>query len=406
MKYYYLQLKKTFRVLPFLLVISSVMLSVMLAVFVHMADANRAESNARFKIGVVGDTGGSFFRFGFEMVKTVDPSRFTVEPILMDEETAKKELLSAEIKAYFVIPKGFMAAVDYGEIIPIRYYSTPSAVDVSTIIKDEITKIVETVLKESQKGVFGLGDMLDENGYEDIAVDEMDALNIEYLDLIVNRNGIVKTEIAEITSGLGLIEYLAIGISVTLLFIMVIPIACTYAGRDGSFCAVMKSKGQSTFRQVLAENSALFCVLFCGVAILSVMLVAANAAFDIMSHINLRADALLIPFGIIPALIAVSAFSYFIFELFGSVISAVTGYFFITLGTCYISGCMYPLYAMPSALRNIAAFTPPGAARMLISAFASEKSPALPLLAVMLYSVLFFFLSVLVRRRRIMRGGN
>ena len=150
----------------------------------------------------------------------------------------------------------------------------------------------------------------------------------------------------------------------------------------------------------------MFCVLFCGVAILSVMLVAANAAFDIMSHINLRADALLIPFGIIPALIAVSAFSYFIFELFGSVISAVTGYFFITLGTCYISGCMYPLYAMPSALRNIAAFTPPGAARMLISAFASEKSPALPLLAVMLYSVLFFFLSVLVRRRRIMRGGN
>ena len=406
MKYYWLQLKKTFRVLPFLLVIASLLLAVLLTVFVSMADMERAENENRFKIGVVGDTGGSFFQFGFEMIKTVDPSRFTIEPILMDEKTAEKKLLNSEIKAYFVIPKGFMHAANYGKIIPIRYYSTPSAVDVSTIIKDEITKIVETVLTESQKGVFGLGELLDQNGYEDISGDEMDALNIEYIDLIVGRKDMVKDEVAGITSGLGLVEYLAIGITVFLLFIFIIPLVCTYAGRDGSFCAVLKSKGKSALNQVFAENAALFCALVSGVLVLAGLFVAANAALNITAHADLKIGAAAIPFGVIPVLILVSTFAFFIFELFGGIISAVTGYFFITTGICHISGCMYPLYAMPSVLRNIAGYTPMGAARMLMFAFAMEESPLLPLLTVTLYAGLFFFLGVLVRSRKLKRGGN
>ncbi|MBR5923093.1 MAG: ABC transporter permease [Clostridia bacterium] len=405
MKYYKLHLKKTFRVLPVLLTVAAVLLSVLLVIFVKTRDMSREENENRFTIGVVGDTGGSFFQFGFEMIKSVDPSRFTIEPILMDEETAKKKLLTSEIKAYFVIPKGFMRAANYGEIIPIRYYSTPSAVDVSTIIKDEITKIVETVLRESQKGVFGLGYLLDDYGYEDISEEQMDAFNIEYIDLIVSRNDMVKTETAGITSGLGLFEYLAVGISVYLILIMIIPLVCSNAGRDRSFFAVMKSKGVSAFRQVFAENAALFTALIFAVFVLAGLPVAASALFDIAGSGGLKISAAAIVFGVIPVLILASSFAYFMFELFGNIISAVTGYFFITTGMCYISGCIYPLYAMPSALRKIAYFTPTGEARMLISSFLLEESPTVPFLAVMLFSALFFALSVFVRNRCLKRGG-
>ena len=166
MKYFLLQTKKLLRALPVILVVSFLLLSIMLAVLSQFSAFFKSEQESRFKIAVAGKPESRFFSLGMAALKTLDSSRFSIDIEFSSEEKAKKQLLGGEISAYLVIPDNFIKSMRKGKIVPVTYYTTASTIDISGLMRDEITNVISAILKETQKGVFGEERLLIENGYE------------------------------------------------------------------------------------------------------------------------------------------------------------------------------------------------------------------------------------------------
>ncbi|MBR4762549.1 MAG: ABC transporter permease [Clostridia bacterium] len=401
MKYFYLQCKRLLRLLPLVTLISVVLILAFSAVFSKFAGFMDEKQTSRFKIGVVGEAGSNFFNMGLSAVQTLDDSRFSIEMVMFEnDDIAAEKLRNGEVSAYVSVPEGFTRAIEYGRILPIKYCTTESYIDISAIMKNEITQVISTYLKESQRGVFAVSDLLYENGYEDISEKKMNDLSVEYVDFILDRSKMYKTEISGFPFGLSFVQYIALGLTVTFIFVFAIPFACLFAKRDRAFIKILRSSGMGAPSQVFAESSAFVC------AYISVFLSLAAAAFLALSfYPDLNLSPGIDPKGVMPRVLPVAilacVFAFFIFELSDNIISAVTGYFFITFALCYISGCIYPAYALPETLQRIAEFTPTGVARVYLSNGAIGENTLPSFLMLLLYVFVFFALAVLIRRRKL-----
>lgn len=403
MKYFYLQIKKLLKILPFTVIVSTVLLFLAITVFSQFSYALKSEDNARFKIAVVGNTKSRFFNIGIAALKTLDSSRFAVDIELADEETAREELIRGDISAYVVVPKGFVKAAQYGKIIPISYYTTSSTIDVSALMRDEITKVVSVFLKESQKGVFGEEKLLSENGYKDIAIDEINDLNIKYIDFIIDRTKMYKTEITGVSYGLDLINHLFIGYFVIFLCVSVIPVCCLHIRRDNSMLKVIKSSGGGIVYTVFYEFAATLLIFITSLlAVLAILFTLIRLGALTLPDIGINMRQFII--SALPVALTVCAFAFFIFEVSGNIISAVTGFFFASMFLCYITGCMYPLYSLPPLFQKIAAFMPSGAARAYISKSVLGQNAETALFTLLLYSLLFITACVIIRNSKILKG--
>ena len=401
MKYCWLQCKKLVRMLPFTLLMTAVLLGIAFLVFSQASAFLESDQEAKCKIDIVGETNGRIFNVGVTALKALDSSNLSLDIEITDEETAKNDLAEGMISAYVVIPKGFMKAAARGEIIPIPYYTTTSTVDISALLRDEITMAVSAVLKESQKGVFGEENLLDDNGYSMISDRESDELNIKYIDFIVERSKMYQTEITGVSYGLDIVQHLFIGFMIIILCVSVIPVACLHMRRDNSMLKMFRASGKGAAYSIFGEYGAMIFVFLSAVLLLVLGGAAVNCFFDLSGFLDIGIRIQKIIGCLFPIAIMICAFAFLLFEAFGHIISAVTGYFFFSFGLCYISGCIYPLYALPVPLQKLADFTPMGVARAYVSLSVTGGKTFLPLASILLYTVLFLAASVAVRRRRL-----
>ena len=73
--------------------------------------------------------------------------------------------------------------------------------------------------------------------------------------------------------------------------------------------------------------------------------------------------------------------------------------FFLTLGLCFVSGCIYPTHFFPVGIQKLATWLPAGLARSQLAGCFTGKSVAIvPLLG---YTAVFFGVSVYSRSRKI-----
>lgn len=385
--------------LVFLLLIAALLLSASLLVFQQLSEFMKSDQEARFTISVVGNSNSRLFTAGITALKTMDSSRYSMDIQLTDEETAKMQLRTGQISAYAVIPEGFTKAARKGEILPISYYTTTSTVDVSALMRDEMTKVIEAVLKESQKGVFGGEQLLRENGYAQIALPKTNQLNIRYIDFIIGRSRMYKTNITGVSYGLNLMQHLLIGISVLLLCVLVMPLLCLTVRRDNSMLKMLRAAGKGSAKTAFCELSAMTLVFL---AALGLVALAASLLSDRLPETGLDLRAYTV--SLLPVAVMICAFAFAVGELSGSILSAVTGFFFFSMALCYISGCMYPLYALPETLQKLAACTPTGAARAYLSNAAGGRSDFASLAVIIGYIGLFFAISVAVRKHKLSKG--
>ncbi|MBR3289235.1 MAG: ABC transporter permease [Clostridia bacterium] len=404
MKYSLLHAKKLIRMLPFTLALAVVFLLIASIVFSTAADFVKNEQLAKFGIDVVGESDSRFFKTGLLALQTLDASNISIDMKLTDEETAKNDLRTGQVSAYVVIPEGFMQASGRGEIMPIAYYTTASTVDISALMRDEVTVAIATVLKYSQKAIFGEEALLRGNGYASIAVREINELDLVYIDFIMDRDHLYRTEITGISHGLNSIQHLFLGLIVVLLCVAVIPLACLHMRRDNSMLKMLKSAGKGAAVTVCGEYAAMLAVFLSvmGLLVLGGMLI--GRFVDLSGFFDVGIDLTPAVACVFPITVMVCAFAFLLFEMASSLISAVTGFFFVSFGLCYISGCMYPVYALPLTLQHIAGVTPTGIAREYLFSAVTGGKTALPLLGLALYTLLFVAVSILIRRRQLARG--
>lgn len=403
-KYFHLQLKRAFKFLPFVLVVALILFSGLTIIFnALLSTLTGSEKTTRFQMGIAGDIGGTYADFGIAALKNFDSSRFAIDLLTMTEEEAEKAIEKGEVSAYVVIPDGFIEAALHGEIMPIKYVTTSGSLGLISIFKEELTSVISGLVETSQKGVYGVSNMLDSNGYQNISNKYMNTLNIEYIDLVLDRSGLYQVNVTGISDGLPMTTYIFCGITVLFLFLTALPYAPLYIKRDVSLNKMLVRGGTSPAKQV-------FCEYFSYFAIMSVLFTATFAILAFLTHFFGITDNLDIPQGsgmlmyavqILPVVALITALSFMIFEVSGNLVSGMLLHFFTCISLCYISGCIYPLYTFPVIVQKVAVFFPTALARSFLSSCLSGENHLPKLLGMAVYFAVFLGIAILVRTYKI-----
>ena len=402
--YFFLQLKRCMRFLPFVLIISLLLCAGLgiLMNFIFVANGN-SEENKKITIGAVGDTDSSYLSFGLEAIKTFDSSRFSVNIVEMSEEAARRALERGEISAYIIIPEGFVDDMVNGEVGTISYVSSDGAVNIASLFKEEVTHMISDFAVYSQKGIFGLYDLLYES---DIRSDSSyyDKLTLKYFSLILGRTSMINTKNIGVSDSLSFVGYMCCGIVIFLMLLCGICACPLFIRTDMSLPRVLSASRRGAFLQISGEYFGYFCMMLCNFAaiFIAVMLIAEDSLTLIPEFESFsRRELFRLSVKLIPAVLVICALQFFLFEVSSGVVGGVLLQFVSAISLGYISGCFYPSSFFPRTIQTVARFTPPDVARRYMGKLLLAGDASAEMLTLIVMFCLLFFASVLVRLYRI-----
>lgn len=404
-KYFYLQLKRVGKIFPFILAVTVALLIGLSVILYGVLDTfNRREDNKQFAIAVTGDTDNSYMKWGIAAMQALDETRFSIRFVKMDEADAKTALKKGTISAYVVMPEGFVEKAISGEIEPITYITSAGMEGLSTLFKNEITTLVTDMVVYSQKGAYGLDSALDDNGLADISYQHMNQISLEYTDLIFHRNELCRVDELGISDGLSTPEYYICAITILIFVLIGIPFSMVYIKKDYAFHRLLLSRGYSAQLQLSCEYCTHLFAMFLQAAAIMLIIFAANIIPKVIGSDTLSFHGFLLK--IAPIIIMISAFNLFMFELSNNIVSGLLLHFFLAISLCYISGCMYPIYAFPQIIKKIGSCLPTGIARSYLATEFTFDTSLPYLVGIILYTIAFYTLAWLIRYRKttVVRG--
>ena len=406
--YFRLQLKRFFKLMPVVLLLSAFLLATVGLVFVGLfAESESDEQNSLVKIGIVGDVSDSYLSMAVNALQNDESTRFSLEIIPLESEgTAADMLRRGDLVAYILMPDDFVAKAMSGDLEQITCVTAAGASDFGTRVANELMQTVTEMVTYSQKAIFGFQSSAQDNGMSyDEASDLGDLVALRVIKVIVDRDA--AYEIDEIgDSGVKeLKDPLVCGMLVLVIMLWGITCCTIFAARNSALYRVLSSKGTGSAAQVLAEYAAYLVFMAATFAVLTAAVVLVLQFTPPMPLLEKYDFTRLVPGMLIPVL-TISAMHFFLYEVASGVVSGALLQFFCAMGMGYISGCVYPAYYFPRIVQNTAALFPAWSSRIWFDELVAGK-PSLSTLAILTaYFAAFLILSVLVRRARIRRRGG
>lgn len=398
--YFALQIKRAAKQLPSVVIVTLLLfLGLATVLYGVLSSFFGREGNHRYYVALVGDTDDTYLQWGLAAVQSIDDSRFSLEFVEMEEDAAKKALGKGEISAYVVFPEGFMEMAVTGIIEPITYVTAAGAEGITSIFKKEITELVTDIVVYSQKGVYGLQDALVANGTEQDMYTYMTELSLEYAELIFYRDTLYTVKELGVSDNLSTPQYYICAICVLMLMLVGIPFATIYIKSDYAFYRLLCSRGYSPFKQIVCEYLAhgLCLLLQAGI----ILLVARQIVMRFPGFLGYFPQN--IGVRIIPVIIMIAAWNILLFEISENMVSGMIMHFFAVIGLCYVSGCIYPIYALPKVIQKFTMWLPTGLARGHLASCFTRNAAGGSLMGLIAYGIVFLGIAWRVRSRKTAR---
>lgn len=397
-KYFCLQFK---RMSGSFLVILAVTALLVLGISVIVSElsllAMNGEEKKQFQVALCGDTDGDYIELGLNALETIDDARFSLEILMLEEDEAAWALASGEISAYVILPEDFIDNAIQGNIDKVTFVTSPGQSGIVTMFKNEITHLITDLVVYSEKGTYAIYDALRENGDKSTAYEYMNVICIEYAELVFSRGDVYSYKSLGISEGLDVLEYYVCALSVLLVMLVGIPFAFVHIRGDRSLDRVLRSRGYSELSVIGCEyavHSICLCVLYGASVALMVGYFALNAGSPIDMSELLGYELIL---RMIPVILMLAAFDLLIFETQNNIVSGVLTHFFLTLSILYASGCLYPVYALPSVMQTASAILPAGLSRGYLGGVFTFEPRTGDLIGVVLYAISFFLCAYALR---------
>ena len=388
-KYFFLQLKRVARFLPYGLCVVIVLFGCMGLVYRAMVlseETENAAENVKLQVAIVGAAGDRYLQWGLAAMQ-FDSSAMSLKLVMMEEETAIEALKTGQITAYVVFPEGFMDSALHGDVQQLRFVSTAGTQDLATIIKEEVTAVVDRVLIACESGSYGVGDALTDNGLGDSWGKHVNGMSLEYVDFLFDRSRIYRVDPLAQKNHLTIAQYMPGALATMLLMLSCLAFAPLYVRPDQAMARLLRSQRIGIARQVIAELASY------GVGLMALLAVVA-AILAKSGMVAVSGWSVFV--GMLPGLWMFAALTYLLYSMADQLIGGVLGAFFVTLALCFVGGCMYPIRMFPDSIQSLSAILPSGIARTHITAcflgMASSESWKL-----MAYAMVFAALSVVIR---------
>lgn len=391
-KYFGTQIKRLWRLMPLVLCVMALLFGSVYIIYQGLVSQwTESDTLQKIRVAIVDDNEDPMLKMGMEALTAVDSSNMALEFLNVDEKTAKEMLQKGEISAYGVFPYDFVNQALQGNIEPIRFVSAPGGENLLSMVKDELTSALASILLTSECGSFGMGDALRDMGYDNrFQVDHMNNMAFTYISQVLQRDEMYQVEELGISEGLKFDEYMISGLSIVFLFLMTLPFVTVFVKEEPTMERLLKSRGVGAISQILSELGAYALFLL----LLAVLLLPVIGGLTFGNVLRLM-----------PVVFFVAAFSFLLYNLSRDLVSGVLLQLVVSVAMCFVSGCFYPVYFFPVSVQKTARFLPAAVAREHISMLITQQEGAGTGIALLAMGFACMMIALFIRYLRI-KGGK
>ena len=407
--YFLLLCKRTLKIYPTILIITlATLTSIFLAAVMILRSNADSEDRQKISIGIVGDTSDTFFDVGIDVIKDIDHSRLYIDFLSMTEDEAREALKSEKISGYLSVPDGFIYGIAAFDNEPAVYYIRNKTDSLGTVLTKEVIDTVAIYITQSQKAALGMRYYIRANGLE--KSDSVEAISKQILtNVLLPRNELYESEFTGIADTLSTGGYYITGL--LLFFLLLWGISCSkmFLRKDLAVPRFLCTRGMGAGNQIICEYLVYIAATL--VMLLIIALMAGTLLF--FRNIGIReleakttADCIGFVFAILPAVLAICAMQTFMYEAVPGTVASILLQFLCAVFLGYLSGCFYPNYFFPKALRSITDILPPGAGFSFMRKAIISEFDAVGFFILIGYTVFFLVLSVIIRKKRMAGDGE
>lgn len=401
--YLFLQFKRALKIYPTVFIVTFMTLaSIAAAAFWVINNNLKSEDKQKVSIGITGNTTDTFFNMGINVIKSIDSSKNYIDFISMSEEEAKKALENDEIFGYIFIPDGFVDGIAFLKNKAAKYYFPNKPESLGTILTQEVIDTVSVYITESQRAAEGLRNYIAENNLKKgSAIDDISQKML--MSILFARNGYYKSEFTGVADSLSTGAYYTVGFITFFLLLWGISCSRLMMKNNCDFYKILRIRGIKSVAQIICEYIVYFVITL-------VTFIFAAAVFGIIAQ-NVRIPIAELEFAgswkcvcfvlrIIPAILAVTAMQTALYEAVFGTVPSLLSQFLCAIVLGYLSGCFYPNYFFPQAVRTVIEFLPSGAAFSSMRKAVAGEFDVGSFLTLTAYTVVFIAAAILIRKKR------
>lgn len=416
-----LQVKRVLRVYP-AMVLMTFLLSLSLGALLTMqasrgsASGGQGEEGDETAIGIVGSDSSPYLKLGLTMLQNMDSAQTGVRMETLEKKEALKKLRKGTLSAVVEIPAGTTDKLLSGDLTSQMTLVLPDGSSaLGPLLIRELSACISSMIGQMESASFTLADLSSLAGQdspEGISAAQTDLLKTS-LKKILSRGTLFRLSRIKTKTSLTIESYYLCACLLLLLLMAGVMCAVTYIRSDRSVQVLLKIRGFSEGRQVLAEYLSLL-TLFLLLAAVFLPLAGFGLSKGRVSFAELWSGTGRFPsafahfcLGAFPVLVMTAALDLCLYELADSLISGVLLQFLAMILLAYLSGVFYPVSSLPDWVARLAPFLPTGQAMLylrksLIQGAGTGSSMAL----LLLFTGIFLFLAALLRRRSLQRTGR
>ncbi len=398
LRYLYMQLKRALGTAVHLLGVTLLLALSVALVGAGLANRDR-ENREPMRIGVTGAVEDRYLRMGLSIINTLDSSRFSLRFVPMEEEEARRAVLTGAAVGYLRVQEGFTEAVRQGERLPVTYVC--AGADVSAVLAREIASAVALLQAETENAIYGVQRYAWETDPESDWYGESMRLFDRYIADLLDRSSLFQVENLGVAHSLSLAGGMFCGLLLVSLMFWCIGAAPFFTRRSGELGCVLRGAGVSWSVQVGAEYLVFLLLTLGGAAMLTAVGgVTLRLLGQPVKELQglLPGEALGIFLRALPAAALIAAMSFFLYTAFPGAVGSAMALFLNAAAQGYAAGCLYPASFLPAAVRSLGECLPAGTALRWL-AFCVTGNGAGALWPLLLWTAVFLALSVLLRRR-------
>lgn len=362
------------------------------------------ESRQKIELAICGDIEGSYLGIGVMALQHMDSSRFAIDFHTMEAEEAREALVNGEIMNYLEIPDNFLDSVVSGENLKVRFYFSNSQMGIGNKLTSEMADAISEYIILSQNAIYGMQNLCDEYGYDDVYWDATEELNMRYIDIILTRQDFFEVEELGLSNDLSMTAYYTCGFTVLFFLIFGMNGCAIFIRRDTSLGRMLSVGGVGATAQTVVEFMSYLILVIVNLLGMFCLLgrMCEFFEFTIPEWENIGLSEVLL-FGVVllPAVIMISAMAFMCYELSGNVVSGMLLQFLVALSMAYVSGCFYPASFFPESVQVIGRILPSGVAMRYASLCMRSETDSLVLIGIAGYTAVFVIITVLLRKKRL-----
>lgn len=358
----------------------------------------------KVSLGVVGDAEDSYLGFGIYALEHLDSSRFTVAFVYLEEEEAQKELERGGISGYIRIPDGFVQSVVSGENLPVTFVGGGSQAGIGTELVHELSDTISEMITETQTGIYSMQEFYLEQDVLESIYEDTDKLNLRYFDVVLSRENIYQIKNVAGDQELSTGGYYLC--AAFLVFLLVWGMNCggLLVKKDPALEKMLSAGGIGSGMQTGGEFLAFLLLMGTNCfGIMAVLTVFAGKFRLPVRELESGRTMLTFALGSWPVLLCTAALLFFLYSLVEGLISGLLLNFLGAVCLGYLSGCFYPLSYFPKTVQKTADFLPTGIGMRYMERYLVQKQYVGELWKLLAYALVFFLLSVYIRKRKLMR---